>query len=111
MEKVMRKILLVAAFSWTVSGAWAQAKSTESSGVTTLQLCPFWLQASPQLAIPLGDSDTYYTMGLGGLLIGEYRLPFLPLALARVAMDYGYNPIKAAKSVSFISASAGFGFS
>lgn len=94
--------------------AAAQARpSTDAAGApgeTQLKLSPFWIQAMPVLTVPLGESASYFTLGGGGSITGEYRLPFLPMLAARALIEYGYYPIPAGQSTSFTSAGAGVGF-
>jgi transglutaminase-like putative cysteine protease len=104
-------LLVLAAFSM-----WAQDKPKETAaapaqGVTTLQLAPFWIQMAPAFTIPVGESGQYFSLGGGGSIVGEYRLPFAPMLLARAGLEYGYSGIPAAQSVSLASAAAGIGVS
>jgi hypothetical protein len=65
-----RKVLLFIVVLIAAGGAWAQVTSD------------FSLTAYPTLGIPLGpnlsDGTSYYTIGGGLALKGEYVLPFAP---------------------------------
>ncbi len=90
----------------------AQAKPSQAgpkAGETPLNLSPLWLQSSPSLGLPLGDSTTYFSLGGGGSIGAEYRIPGFPLALARAGIEYGYFPTPAQDSVSFTTADLGLG--
>jgi hypothetical protein len=76
-----------------------------------LNFSPFWLQVSPTLTIPVGDSSRSFSLGGDGAIIAQYRLPFMPLLLARAEMEYMYSQIPARQSVSLASAGAGAGIS
>jgi tetratricopeptide (TPR) repeat protein len=82
-----------------------------TSGPTVLSFAPIWIGLEPALTIPLGDSTNYFSLGGAGAIVGEYRLPFFPLAMARAELGYAYTPILARQAVSFSSASAGMGIS
>ncbi len=92
------------------AGAPAVGPAASPAAPTDLKLSPFWVQLSPALTIPVGDSGQYFTLGGGGALLAEYRLPFLPMAMARGSVEYGFDPILARQSVSLASAAAGVGF-
>jgi transglutaminase-like putative cysteine protease len=105
-------LLLVLA---TVS-IWAEDKlaipvAEPAQGGTTLQLAPFWITAAPVFTIPVGGSGQYFSLGGGGSVVGEYRLPFAPFLLARAGLEYGYSNIPAAQSISLASVAAGVGAS
>ncbi|MCX7039524.1 MAG: hypothetical protein NT005_10395, partial [Spirochaetes bacterium] len=113
--------VLVAGAMALSAGAQAQVNPTRTEpstgtaaglpGETQLKFSPFWIQAVPSLTIPLGESASYFTLGGGGAITGEYRLPFFPLAMVRALIEYGYYPIQARQSASFTSAGAGLGLS
>jgi tetratricopeptide (TPR) repeat protein len=108
----MKKTLVLVFLLLGVLSAWAQ---TENKGTTpeetTLQLSPFWVQVTPALAIPVGDSSNNFSLGGDASIIGEYRLPFMPQALARAELEYNYSPIPARQTVSFTSLALGVGYS
>jgi tetratricopeptide (TPR) repeat protein len=118
--RIVLCMLLAGAIAFS-AGAQTKANVTQTTpatgttaavpGETQLKLSPFWIQAVPALSIPLGESASFFTLGGGGELTGEYRLPFFPLALLRAEIGYGYFPIPARQSVSFTSAGAGIGMS
>jgi tetratricopeptide (TPR) repeat protein len=49
----------------------------------------FSLRVTPSFHIPLGGIAEYYSLGIGGMLSAEYRLPFLPFLY--IGGDAGYN--------------------
>jgi len=118
--RIVLCVLIVGAMTLS-AGAQAQVNPAQTGpstgaaagvpGETQLKFSPFWIQAVPALTIPLGESASYFTLGGGGAITGEYRLPFLPLAMVRALIEYGYYPIQARQSASFTSAGAGLGFS
>ena len=92
-------------------GAEPAAGEAGSAGVIPLRLSPIWVEATPAVIIPLGDSSNFFNVGGGGTIAGEYRLPFMPQLLARGELEYAYSPIPARQSVSFTSAGLGMGYS
>jgi len=118
--RIVLCVLIVGAMALS-AGAQAQVNPKQAGpqtgtpagvpGETQLKFSPFWLQVVPAVTFPIGESASFFTLGGGGAIAGEYRLPFLPLALIRAAIEYGYYPIQAAQSVSFTSAGVGLGFS
>jgi tetratricopeptide (TPR) repeat protein len=115
------KLAMKAAVLLLAAGiAWSQDKPPDkpkeaaggaAAGVTTLQLSPFWVSVAPSLNLPLGDSAQYFSLGGGGAVSGEYRLPFAPMLLARAGLEYGIAGIPAAQTVSLTSATVGAGVS
>ncbi len=85
----------------------APAAAPSSAAGTPLKFSPFWIELSPTVTFPLGDSAMDFGFGGGGSLLMEYRLPFLPVASLRTNLEYGYYPIPARETVSFASAGAG----
>jgi tetratricopeptide (TPR) repeat protein len=94
-----------------VSPPTGAASATALAGDTPLKLSPLWLELAPAVSMPLGESASYFTLGGGGSLVAQYRMPFLPLLSARGEVEYGYYPILARQSVSFTSAALGVGIS
>lgn len=93
-------------------GAWAQAANlTPNAQATVLKMAPIWLELSPALTVPFGGSSSYFTMGGDGSMTGEYRLPFMPMALGRAEVEYGYHPLWGGTTVTFLSAAVGGGYS
>lgn len=78
---------------------------------TQFKLAPIWIQAAPELSLPLGESKSYFDLGIGGTIEGEYRLPFFPRAMVRGGFEYGSHPIPAKQTVSFASCCLGLGIS
>jgi tetratricopeptide (TPR) repeat protein len=70
---------------------------------------PLTFAASPAAFLPLAGSDTYFTLGAGGRLSSEWRLPFSPLALLSADVDYAFAPLKAGPSLSMLGLAAGAG--
>ncbi len=120
----MKKALVMAFILLGILGAWAQSSDKPAvaaataapnagaaPGVIPLNLSPYSIQVSPTLNIPLGDSTNFFTLGGGGSVTGQYRMPFLPQALARVGLEYGYSANPGHTTVSFTSAKVGVGYS
>ena len=110
----MKRALMSLLILLVAIGAWAQTTvSTKDANVegTTLKLAPFWIQATPAMSIPMGDSSNYFGVGGDGSIIGQYRLPFMPQALARAEIEYNYSTIPARESVSLMSLALGGGYS
>jgi hypothetical protein len=120
----MRYLKIVILLSFTIIASYLGAQtpkpaapaslasgSSGSGGGTELKFSPIWIQALPELNIPLGDSSSYFGMGLGGSIAGEYRLPFFPMAFARAGLDYGDYTIPAKQTVSMASLGMGLGVS
>ncbi len=108
----MKKTFLAAlAMAVAISAMGQSAIKPPSTGPTVLSFAPLWIGLQPAVTVPLGDSANYFTLGGAGAIVGEYRLPFFPLALARAEIGYEYTPIPARQAVSFTSASAGIGMS
>jgi len=108
----MKRIFLASFALLVAISATAQSPvKPATTGTTTLSFAPIWIGLAPAVTFPLGDSTNYFNLGGAGALLGEYRLPFFPLAMARAELGYAYTPIQARQAVSFTSASAGIGVS
>src|SRR5208282_4595579 len=70
-----------------------------------------WMEVTPALAVPVGDSTNYFQMGGDASIIAQYRLPFMPQALARAELEYNYSPIPARETTSMMSFAVGAGYS
>jgi transglutaminase-like putative cysteine protease len=108
----MKKTFLAALALLVAISAMAQSPvKPPPAGPTVLSFAPLWIGIQPAVTFPLGDSSNYFTLGGAGAIVGEYRLPFFPLSMARVELGYAYTPIVIKQAVSFTSASAGVGIS
>jgi len=55
---------------------------------------PLSLSLVPSLNLPMGSDTTDFSLGGGGKLLGEYRMPFQPLLFAGAEVGYSYVPLK-----------------
>ena len=91
---MIRKAVLSAIFAAAVSlAAYAQTPS------------PLSFSLVPSFDLPLGTDGTAFGFGGGGNIVGEYRMPFLPILFAGAEAGYSYLPLKAS-TASLISGGA-----
>jgi tetratricopeptide (TPR) repeat protein len=94
--------LLVVVFLLLGTFAWAQVTSD------------FSLLVNPTLNIPLGPDEggtSFYSIGGGLSLKGEYNFPFFPYMYGGVALDVDFNPIlNAGKALITLAGGPEIGF-
>lgn len=69
------------------------------------------LHLSPNGVIPLGHSAELYAFGGSAFLTGEYRLPILPVAFAKVLTGYAFAQTTNALTLSLVPIGVGGGLS
>ena len=67
---------------------------------------PLSIALVPSFSVPMGTDGNLFTFGGGGKLLGEYRMPFLPVLFAGAEAGYSYVPLKAVTSMSLFSGGA-----
>lgn len=74
-----------------------------SSAVFAEGSSPLSLSFVPSFNLPLGTDSQAFGFGGGGNLVGEYRMPFLPILFAGAEAGYSYLPLQASTTASLIS--------
>jgi hypothetical protein len=64
------------------------------------------LSLVPSFNVPMGSDTTWFALGGGGKLVGEYRMPFLPLLFAGAEGGFSYVPLTAKTTMSLVSGGA-----
>jgi hypothetical protein len=65
----------------------------------------FSLKLTPSFTIPLGEDFTYFNVGGGADIYGEYKLPFFPLVVINLGGGYHYISLQNESKVFLSTAS------
>jgi len=66
----------------------------------------FSLSFIPSFSVPLGNDATAFGLGGGGKLVGEYRMPFLPMLFAGAEGGFSLVPLTSITTMSLVSGGA-----
>jgi len=104
-EGMTRKAFLVAVLVLSVGFAgFAQAPAAAPSGPS-----PLSLSLTPDFSVPLGGDASLFTVGGGGKLSGEYRMPFLPLLFVGAEAGYSFVPLQSVTALSLLGGGVSVG--
>jgi hypothetical protein len=69
----------------------------------------FSFQVNPAVSIPVGSSQSLFTIGGGAELAAQYSMPFAPIVCARALVDYTLAPTVVQTNLSLLSLGIGAG--
>jgi tetratricopeptide (TPR) repeat protein len=101
MKKIMPCLVLLSALLAVEAAAQS---ATIQQGTS-----PLSFSVTPGVSIPVGADASFFTMGAGVDISGEYAFPFLPFLFARGDLGYTYAPAQRLTSMSVMDLSGGVG--